>query len=52
MIKLKKNERIKARIFYNIFRLINDLNFINASEEFESSYSNIYPKKLQLDNND
>ena len=46
--ELKKNDLIKARKVCNIFRFINDLNSINDSGEYESSYSNIYPEELQL----
>ena len=48
MNKLKKNDLIKVRNLCNIFRFINNLNSINDGGEFESSYSNIYPKELQL----
>ena len=48
MNKLKKNDLTKSRKLLNIFRFINDLNSINDSGEFESSYSNIYPEQLQL----
>ena len=41
MDKLKKNELIKVRKL-NSFRFMDDLNSINDSGEFESSYSNIY----------
>ena len=44
MIKLKKNDLIKAKKLCHIFRL----NSINDDGEFESNYSNIYPKELQL----
>ena len=42
MNELKKQENC------NIFRFIHDLNSINDGEEFQSSYSNIYPEVLQL----
>ena len=48
MNELKKNDLIKARKLCNIFRFIDDLNSINDDGEFESNYSNIYPKELQL----
>ena len=48
MSKLKKNDLIKARKYFYIFRFIDDLNSINDGEEFESNYSNIYPEELQL----
>ena len=48
MYKLKKNDVIKARKLCNIFRLIDDLISINDGEEFDYSYSNIYPEELQL----
>ena len=48
MNELKKNDLIKARKLCNVFRFIDDLNSINDGAEFESSYSNIYPKELQL----
>ena len=48
MNELKKNDLIKARRLFNIFRFISDLNSINDGGEFESNYSNIYPKELQL----
>ena len=48
MNKIKTNDLIKARTFCNIFRFIDDLNSINDDGEFESNYSNIYPKELQL----
>ena len=48
MYKLKKNDVIKARKLCNIFRLIDDLISINDGEEFDNSYSNIYPEELQL----
>ena len=48
MNELKKNGLIKARKLCNIFRFIDDLNSISDGGEFESSYSNIYPKELQL----
>ena len=48
MNELKKNDVIKARTLCNILRFIDDLNSINDGGEFESSYSNIYPKELQL----
>ena len=44
MNELEKND---LKLF-NIFRFIDDLNSINDSGEFESSYSNIYPGELQL----
>ena len=46
--ELKKNDLIKARKLCNIFRFMDDLNFINDGGEFESNYSNIYPGELQL----
>ena len=46
--ELKKNDLIKARKLYNIFRLIDDLNCINDGGKFESSFSKIYPEELQL----
>ena len=54
MNELKKNDPVKARKLCNIFRFIDDLNSINDGGEFESSYSNIYSKELQLgkENND
>ena len=48
MNELKKNDLIKARKLCNVCRFIDDLNSINDGAEFESSYSNIYPKELQL----
>ena len=48
MNELKKNDLIKARKLYNIFRLIDDLNCINDGGKFESSFSKIYPEELQL----
>ena len=51
MNELKMNDLInliKARKFCNIFRFIDDLNSIHDGGEFESSYSNIYPKELHL----
>ena len=48
MNELKKNNLIKTTKLCNIFRFIDDLNSINYDGEFESSYSNIYPKELQL----
>ena len=48
MNELKKNDLINARKLCNIFRFIYDLNFINDSGEFKTSYSNIYPEELQL----
>ena len=47
MNKLKKNDIIEARKVCNIFRFINDLNYINDVGELESSYSNIYAEELQ-----
>ena len=44
-----KNDLIKARKLYNVFRFIDDLNSINDGVEFESNYSNIYPEELQLE---
>ena len=41
-------EIIEARILCNIFRFIDDLNSINDGQEFESSFSKIYPEELQL----
>ena len=53
MNELKKNDPIKARKLYNIFRFIDDLNSINDGGEFESNYLT-YPEELQLgkENND
>ena len=45
---MKKNDLIKARKLCNIFRFLNVFNSINDGGEFESSYSNIYNKELQL----
>ena len=53
MNELKKNDLIKARKLYNIFRFIDDLNSINDGGEFESNYLT-YSEELQLgkENND
>ena len=48
MDKLKKNDPIKARKLYHIFRFIDDLNSINGGGKFESNYSNIYSWELEL----
>ena len=48
MNELKKNDLITARKLCNVFRFTDDLNSISHGGEFESSYSNIYPEKLQL----
>ena len=48
MNELKKNDLIKARKLCNILRFMDDLNSINDGGEFESNYSNTYPKELQL----
>ena len=48
MNELKKNDVIKARKLWSIFRFIDDLNSINHGYEFESDYSNISPDELQL----
>ena len=48
MNELKKNDLIKERKLGIISRFINDLNSMNDGRNFESSYSNIYPEKLQL----
>ena len=49
MNELRNNDLIKTRKLY-ISRFIDDLNSINDIGEFESSYSDIYPERLQLDN--
>ena len=46
--ELKKNDLIKARKLCNIFRFIEDLNFINDCGEFESNFSKIYLEESQL----
>ena len=48
MNELKKNDVIKARKLWSIFRFIDDLNSINQGYEFQSDYSNIYRDELQL----
>ena len=48
MNELKKNDLIKARKLFNIFRFIDDLNSVNDGREFESNNSNIYHEELQL----
>ena len=50
----KINDLIKARNLCNIFRFIDDFNSTNDGGKIGSSYSNIYPEKLQLgkENND
>ena len=47
MDKLKKNDPIKARKLYHIFRFMDDLNSINGGGKFESNYSNFYPEELE-----
>ena len=48
MNELKKNDLIKARKLYNIFRFIDDLSSINDGGKFESNYSSIFAAELQL----
>ena len=50
MKELNKNDLTRGRKPCNMFRIIDDLNSINYGGKFESNYWNIYPKELQLGN--
>ena len=46
--KLSRTDRYRGFKFRNCFRFIDDACSINDSDEFGNSYSDIYPKDLQL----
>ena len=46
--ELKKNDLIKGRKLFNIFRFIGDLISINNGGEIKSNYFNIFPEEFQL----
>ena len=46
--KTKRKDLIKARMFCNTFRFIDDLAAINDHGEFENVYKEIYPPELEL----